>query len=143
VNHRRNDLRHYHALTVDEISALMVRANVDEANARYIVVRLTNGYFQRVSPLHIAPLHSVLFFPNGCNRWHDNIPLNGFQWDSSGFIQDDKNAIGGNTVPCASPCFNFMRTCYNITSTKNGFCKPKGFCSNSLLTRMHVLNKTT
>ncbi len=42
-----------------------------------------------------APLHYVLFFPDGRNGWHDSIPLNGFQWDGFGFIQDDENAIGG------------------------------------------------
>jgi hypothetical protein len=41
-----------------------------------------------------VPLHYVLLFPNGRNGWHDGIPLNGFQWDGSGFIQDDENAIG-------------------------------------------------
>ncbi len=75
----------------------MVGGDVDEANARNIVIHSTNGYFQRVSPLHsaYAPLHYILLFPDGRNKWHDDIPLNGFQWDSSGFIQDDENAVGG------------------------------------------------
>jgi hypothetical protein len=97
VNDRRTDLRRYNAPIVDEVGALMVGGDVDEANARDIVVRSTNGYFQRVSPLHSAyvPLHYVLLFPDGRNGWHDGIPLNGFQWDGSGFIQDDENAVGG------------------------------------------------
>jgi len=97
LNDRRTDLRRYNAPTTDEVGALMVRGDVDEANARDIVIRSTNGYFQRVSPLHSAyvPLHYVLLFPDGHNRWHDGIPLNGFQWDGSGFIQDDENAVGG------------------------------------------------
>jgi hypothetical protein len=33
-----------------------------------------------------TPLHYVLLFPDGRNEWHDDIPLNGFQWDGSGFI---------------------------------------------------------
>ncbi len=80
VNDRRTDLRRYNAPTVDEIGALMVGGDVDEADARDIVVCSTNGYFQRVSPLHNAyvPLHYVLLFPDGCNGWHDSIPLNGF-----------------------------------------------------------------
>jgi hypothetical protein len=65
-------------------------------NARDIVIRSINGYFQRVSPLHsaYAPLHYVLLFSDGRNGWHDSIP-DGFQWDGFGFIQDDENAIGG------------------------------------------------
>ncbi len=70
---------------------------MDEANARDIVMRSSNGYFQRVLPLHsaYAPLHYVLLFPDGRNGWHDDIPLNGFQWDGSRFIQDDGNVVGG------------------------------------------------
>ncbi len=70
---------------------------MDETDARNIVIHFTNGYFQSISPLHNAstPLHYVLFFPDGRNGWHDGIPLNGFQWDGSGFIQDEENAIGG------------------------------------------------
>ncbi len=69
LNDRRTDLRRYNAPTVDEVGALMVGGDVDEANARDIVIRSTNGYFQRVSPLHSAyvPLHYVLLFPDGCN----------------------------------------------------------------------------
>jgi hypothetical protein len=97
VNDPRTDLRRYNASIADEVGALMVGGDVDEANARDIVVRLTNGYFQHVSPLHSAyvPLHYVLLFLDGRNGWHDNISLNGFQWDGSGFIQDDDNAVGG------------------------------------------------
>jgi hypothetical protein len=97
LNDRRTDLRHYNAPTADEVGALMVGGDVDEANARDIVIRSINGYFQRVSPLHsaYAPLHYVLLFPDGRNGWHDGIPLNGFQWDGYGFIQDDENAVGG------------------------------------------------
>ncbi len=97
VNDCRSDLRRYHAPTVDKVGTLMVGGDVDEADARDIIVHSTNGYFQRVSPLHnaYAPLHYVFIFPDGCNGWHDNIPLNGYQWDGSRFIQDDENAIGG------------------------------------------------
>jgi len=96
LNDRRTDLRRYNAPTADEVGALMVGGDVDEANARDIVIRSTNGYFQRVSPLHsaYAPLHYVLLFPDGRNGWHDGIPLNGFQWDGFGFIQDDENVVG-------------------------------------------------
>ncbi len=88
VNDRRTNLRCYNAPTIDEVGALMVGGDVDEVDARDIVLRLTNGYFQRVSPLHsaYAPLHYVLLFPDGRNGWHDSIPLNGFQWDGSVFI---------------------------------------------------------
>jgi hypothetical protein len=88
VNDCRSDLRRYNAPTVNEVSALTVGGDVDEVDAHEIVVRLTNGYFQCVSPLRSAyvPLHYVLLFPNGRNGWHDGIPLNGFQWDGSGFI---------------------------------------------------------
>jgi hypothetical protein len=50
---------------------------VDEINTRDIVMHLTNGYFQCVSPLHNAymPLHYFLFFQDGRNGWHDGIPL--------------------------------------------------------------------
>jgi len=74
VNDRRIDLRRYNVPTVDEVSALMVGGNVDEVDARDIVVRSTNGYFtaingyfQRVSPLHSGYmlLHYILFFPDG------------------------------------------------------------------------------
>ncbi len=97
VNDCRTNLRCYNAPTVDEVGALMVGGDVDEVDARDIVLRLTNGYFQRVSPLHsaYAPLHYVLLFPDGRNGWHDDIPLNGFQWDGSVFIQDDENIVGG------------------------------------------------
>jgi len=97
LNDCRIDLRRYNAPTADEVGALMVGGDVDEVNARDIIIRSTNGYFQRVSPLHSAytPLHYILLFPNGCNGWHDDIPLNGFQWDGFGFIQDDANAVGG------------------------------------------------
>jgi len=97
LNDRHTNLRRYNAPTADEVSTLMVGGDVDEANTHNIVIRSTNGYFQRVSPLHsaYAPLHYVLLFPDGCNGWHDDIPLNGFQWDGFGFIQDDENAVGG------------------------------------------------
>jgi hypothetical protein len=80
LNDRRTDLRRYNVPTIDEIGALMVGGDVDEANAHDIVIRSTNGYFQRVSPLHsaYAPLHYVLLFPDGRNGRHDDIPLNGF-----------------------------------------------------------------
>jgi len=70
VNDRCIDFWRYHAPTVDEVGALMVGGDVDEVDARDIIVHSTNGYFQRVSPLHsaYAPLHYVLLFPNGCNR---------------------------------------------------------------------------
>ncbi len=88
VNDRRSDLWHYHAPTDDEAGALMVGCDVNEVNAHNIVMRSTDGYFQRVCPLHCAytPLHYVLLFPDGRNGWHDDIPLNGFQWDGSRFI---------------------------------------------------------
>jgi hypothetical protein len=88
VNDRRTDLQRYNAPIANEVSALMVGGDVDEADARNIVIRLINGYFQRVFPLHsaYAPLHYILFFSDGCNGWHDSIPLNGFQWDGFGFI---------------------------------------------------------
>jgi hypothetical protein len=97
VNDRHNDLWRYLVPIVDEVGALMVGGDVDEADSRIIVVCSTDGYFQRVSPLHsaYAPLHYVLLFPDGRNGWHDGIPLNGFQWDGSRFIQDDENAVGG------------------------------------------------
>jgi hypothetical protein len=97
MNDHRTNLRHYNAPIANEVGALMVGGDVDEADARDIVIRSTNGYFQRVSPLHsaYAPLHYVLLFLDGRNGWHDSIPLNGFQWDGFGFIQDDENAIGG------------------------------------------------
>jgi hypothetical protein len=81
VNDRCTNLRRYNAPTVDEVGALMVGGDVDEVNARDIIMHSTNGYFQCVSPLHsgYAPLHYVLLFPNGRNEWHDDIPLNGFQ----------------------------------------------------------------
>jgi hypothetical protein len=65
VNDRRTDLRRYNAPTVDEVGALMVGGDVNEADARNIIMHLSNGYFQRVSPLHTAymPLHYVLLFP--------------------------------------------------------------------------------
>jgi len=88
VNDCRINLRRYNAPTIDEVGALMVGGDVDEVDARDIIVHSTNGYFQRVFPLHSAytPLHYVLLFPDGRNRWHDGIPLNGFQWDGSVFI---------------------------------------------------------
>jgi len=97
LNDRRTDLRRYNAPTADKVGALMVGGDVDEVNTRDIVIRSTNGYFQHVSPLHsaYAPLHYILLFPDGRNGWHDGIPLNGFQWDGSGFIKDDENAVGG------------------------------------------------
>ncbi len=81
VNDRCSDLWHYQAPIVDKVGALMVGGDVDETDARDIVVRSTNGYFQRISPLHNAytPLHYMFFFLNGRNGWHDGIPLNGFQ----------------------------------------------------------------
>jgi hypothetical protein len=97
VNDRCINLQRYNAPTVDKVSALMVGDDVDEVDARDIVVRSTDGYFQHVSPLHsaYAPFHYVLHFPDGRNRWHDGIPLNGFKWDGSVFIEDDENAVGG------------------------------------------------
>ncbi len=109
LNDRRTDLRPYNAPTTDEVGALMVEGDVDEVNARDIVIRSTNGYFQRVSPLHsaYAPLHYVLLFPDGHNGWHDGIPLNGFQCDGSRFIQDDENAIGGKRGSARVTMFQF------------------------------------
>jgi len=66
LNDHRNDLRRYHAPTVDEVGALMVGGDVDEVDSRDIIMRSTNGYFQRVFPLHgaYAPLHNILLFPD-------------------------------------------------------------------------------
>ncbi len=88
VKDHHTDLRCYNVLIADEVGALMVGGYVDEADAFDIVVHSTNGYLQRVSPLHsaYAPLHYILIFLDGPNRWHDDIPLNGFQWDGFGFI---------------------------------------------------------
>jgi hypothetical protein len=110
VNNRCTNLRHYNAPTIDKVGSLMVGGDVDEVDARNIVMRSTNGYFQRVFPLHnaYAPLHYVFLFPNGHNGWHDGIPLNGFQWDGSWFIQDDKNAIGGKR---GSTCVTMLQFC--------------------------------
>jgi hypothetical protein len=85
VNDRCTDLWHYNAPTTNKVGAFMVGGDVDEADARNIIVHSTNGYFQRVSPLHIAyaPLQYVLFFLDGCNEWHDGIPLNGMAFGSS------------------------------------------------------------
>ncbi len=142
VNNRRTNLQHYNPLA-NEVGALMVVGDVDEADARDIVVRSINAYFQRVYPLHsaYAPLHYIFIFLDGHNIWHDNIPLNGFQWDGSGFIHDDKNVIGGKHGSVCVTCFNFTRTCCSIVSTRNGFCELEGFYNNSLLTCMHVLNR--
>jgi hypothetical protein len=97
VNDRCTDLWRYNVPTTDEVGALMVGADVDEVDTCDIVVRSTNDYFQCVSPLHsaYAPLHYVLHFLDGRNGWHDDIPLNGFQWDGFRFIQDDKNSVRG------------------------------------------------
>jgi hypothetical protein len=94
---------------VDEVGAMMVKGDVDEANVRDIVVRLTNGYFQCVSFLHsaYAPLHYILFFLDGRNGWHDDIPLNGFQWGGFRFIQDDENAVGGKRGSACVTMFLF------------------------------------
>jgi len=54
LNDRCTNLRRYNVPIVDKVGALMVRGNVDETNARDIVIHSTNGYFQRVSPLHSA-----------------------------------------------------------------------------------------
>jgi hypothetical protein len=45
VNDRRIDLQRYNAPTIDEVGALMVGGDVDEVNARDIVVRSINGHF--------------------------------------------------------------------------------------------------
>jgi hypothetical protein len=45
LNDRRIDLQRYNVPTADEVGALMVGGDVDEANARDIVIRSTNGYF--------------------------------------------------------------------------------------------------
>jgi hypothetical protein len=45
VNDRRTDLRRYNAPTTNEVGALMVGGDVDEADARDIIIRSTNGYF--------------------------------------------------------------------------------------------------
>jgi len=45
LNDRRTDLRRYNEPTTDEVGALMVGGDVDEANACDIVIHSTNGYF--------------------------------------------------------------------------------------------------
>jgi hypothetical protein len=45
VKTRRTNLRRYNAPIVDEVGALMVGGDVDEADARDIIMRSTNGYF--------------------------------------------------------------------------------------------------
>jgi hypothetical protein len=45
MNDRRTDLRCYNVPTANEVGALMVRGDVDEADARDIVICSTNGYF--------------------------------------------------------------------------------------------------
>jgi hypothetical protein len=45
VNNRCTDLQRYNAPTVDEVDALMVGGDVDETDARDIIVHSTNGYF--------------------------------------------------------------------------------------------------
>ncbi len=143
LNNRRNDLRRYHAPIVDKVGALMVGGDVDEADSHDIIVRSTNGYFQRVSPLHsaYAPLHYVLLFLDGRNGWHDGIPLNGFQWNGSRFIQDDVNAIGGK---CGSTRVTMLQFYAYILQHRinEEWILQAGRLLQSLLTRMHVLNKT-
>jgi hypothetical protein len=68
--------------------------------------------------------------------------LNGFQWDGSVFIQDDENAVGGKHSSVRVTMLQFTCTYCSIASTRNGYCELEGFCSNSLLMRMHVLSKT-
>jgi hypothetical protein len=75
MNDRCSDLWHYNVPTTNEVGTLMVGADVDEVDTCDIVVRSTNGYFQRTSPLHsaYAPLHYVLHFldgPNGMTTSH-------------------------------------------------------------------------
>ncbi len=143
-NDRHTDLRRYNEPTADEVGALMVGGDVDEANARAIVVCSTNGYFQCVSPLHsaYAPLHYILLFPNGRNRWHDGIPLNGFQWDGSGFIQDDDNAVCGKRDSARVTMLQFYAYILQHRINEEWILRAGRLLQNSLLTRMHVLNET-
>jgi hypothetical protein len=85
VNDRHIDLWRYNAPTANKVGALMVGGDVDVVDACDIVVRSTNGYFQRVSPMHSAyvPLHYVLLFPDGRNGWHDGMDFNGMVLGSS------------------------------------------------------------
>jgi len=45
LNDRHTDLQRYNVPTADEVGALMVGGDVDEVNARDIIIRSTNGYF--------------------------------------------------------------------------------------------------
>jgi len=45
VNDYHIELQHYNVPIIDEVGALMVGGDVDEADTRNIVMHLTNGYF--------------------------------------------------------------------------------------------------
>jgi hypothetical protein len=73
VNDRRTDLRRYNAPTANEVGALMVGGDVDEADARDIVIRSTNGYFQRVSPYTMHTRHYITSFSSRMDATDDMI----------------------------------------------------------------------
>ncbi len=62
VNDRCIDLRRYNVPAVNEVGALMVGGDVDEADARDIVIRSTNGYFQRVLLYTVHTRHYTTSF---------------------------------------------------------------------------------
>ncbi len=62
MNDRRTDLRRYNAPTANEVGTLMVGGDVDEADARDIVIRSTNGYFQASLPYTVHTRHYITSF---------------------------------------------------------------------------------
>jgi len=62
LNDRRTDLQCYNAPIADEVGALMVGGDVDEVNARDIIIRSTNGYFQRSLPYTVHMRHCTTSF---------------------------------------------------------------------------------
>ncbi|CAG8741012.1 17716_t:CDS:2, partial [Cetraspora pellucida] len=90
---RKKDSRHYNTPTASEVAVIMIRDSQEhEPLSHDIVLQLHEGGLQRISEIHHAyePLHYVLIFPRGEDRWHPYIPItNSFSTSSIQDIVDD------------------------------------------------------
>ena len=78
TNNRTKDSRRYNTPTASEVAAIMIGDGQETENQnRDIILQPHEGGIQRISEIHRAytPLHYVLMFPRGEDRWYPNIPI--------------------------------------------------------------------
>ncbi|PKK68658.1 hypothetical protein RhiirC2_781959 [Rhizophagus irregularis] len=94
TNNRTKDPRRYNTPNASEVAAIMIGNGQEiEHQNRDIVLQPHEGNIKRISELHCAytPLHYVLMFPKGKDRWHPKIPI--YNKNDNISIHDNNNEV--------------------------------------------------